>query len=543
MSISGNLEDVSVGEVMQFIHLGRRTGTLALAMGDVRAEVGFHRGRIVSAWSPSSKRLGDLLVAKALLDRGALEAALRAQQDEQPRRSLGQILVAQKLVTQDAMRRAVEEQIEHTVYELVTWTRGTFRFALDDLRPVDDIAMYPGDIIPDVDLNTQMVLLEATRIFDERNRSLHEGGDAVRPEPAREPSRESARGDMTHPVHPLVEPEPEPEPVYPPPPLEPPSEGESEDLALAALVGRPEAGVAEVRPRVQVVSTDEDLSQELAAELPAHQYQVVRVPLRDAGSALPGEPPPIVVVDVRHGVLDVDDLAALRRARPRASLVAVVDSSVPVARAYEAGALAALPPTVDAIAACIDSLAATRRYLSDAWAGEEVKAGFAKIRRVVADIRSGLLSATMALNLMNIVSESVERAVLFLVRRDTIVALGAFGFNAEGRPLAEVTRGLKLEIGGESAFSQAMHNGKAVSLDYDAAALPAEFVRLVGRPHSGQVVVFPVLGSERVISLIYADNGPSSRPIEEIEILELATAQVGIAFENELLRRQLATKA
>jgi hypothetical protein len=47
-----------------------------------------------------------------------------------------------------------------------------------------------------------------------------------------------------------------------------------------------------------------------------------------------------------------------------------------------------------------------------------------------------------------------------------------------------------------------------------------------------------VLGGQRVIALIYADNGPSNRAIEELDILELATAQAGLAFENELLRRQ-----
>ena len=61
----------------------------------------------------------------------------------------------------------------------------------------------------------------------------------------------------------------------------------------------------------------------------------------------------------------------------------------------------------------------------------------------------------------------------------------------------------------------------------------------MGRPRNGQTVVFPVLGSERVISVVYTDNGSSNRAIEDIELLELATAQVGVAFENELLRRQI----
>jgi hypothetical protein len=42
-----------------------------------------------------------------------------------------------------------------------------------------------------------------------------------------------------------------------------------------------------------------------------------------------------------------------------------------------------------------------------------------------------------------------------------------------------------------------------------------------------------------VIAIVYADNGPVSRPLRDVDLLEVAAAQVGIAFENELLRRQL----
>jgi hypothetical protein len=58
-------------------------------------------------------------------------------------------------------------------------------------------------------------------------------------------------------------------------------------------------------------------------------------------------------------------------------------------------------------------------------------------------------------------------------------------------------------------------------------------------PRSGQGVFFPVLGARRTIGLIYADNGRRPGGIQDVELVELATAQVGLAFENELLRRQV----
>jgi GAF domain-containing protein len=177
-------------------------------------------------------------------------------------------------------------------------------------------------------------------------------------------------------------------------------------------------------------------------------------------------------------------------------------------------------------------------------AGEPAaRTAFAKLRRVVYDLRSGVFSATVALNLMNIIAESVERAVLFLVRRESLTALGAFGFNAAERPLAEATRGLAVPLEEGSAFTEAIRAGRALSVSFDEAGIPEGLRQVLGAPKTGQVVLFPVLGSDRVILLIYTDNGALDRPIEEIDIIDLAAAEVGIAFENEMLRRQLSNQS
>lgn len=536
MSLNGKLEDVSLADVMQFVHLGRRTGTLSLTRGSQEAEIGFHRGQIVSAWSPGSKRLGDLLVSKQLITAERLRELLRLQTSEHPRRSIGQVLVASGTLQFEDIRKAIEEQIEQSIYLLVTWTSGSFEFALDELKPIDDIAMYPGDVIPKLDLNTQMVLLEAARILDEQQRP---GGP-----------RESS-GERV-----ITSPEPEPEPDYGGSlrlgesrtldsvsqtldglddleiPMQP--EGDNDDGLLPEAAHR----------RLQIVSADRQLADQMTELIRPEIAVVVRIPLREAGTRLPGEPTPtIVMLDMREGYHTTEDLLAIRRSRPRSSVIGVVDTPEATTKAFEAGAVAAISSDPQALAACFHSLV---RTLQDAGpntsrtsASASTKAGFARLRRVLADIRSGLLSATMALNLMHIISESVERGVLFLVRKDSLSALGAFGFSADNRPLAEVTRSIQLNLAENNVLTRCVADGQPRSLSYDQAHLPEDFSRLIGRPRSGQIVVFPVMGAERVISVVYTDNGNNNRAIEDIELLELATAQVGVAFENELLRRQI----
>jgi hypothetical protein len=146
MSLSGNLEDVPLADVLQFIHLGRRTGTLLLIGETARAEIGFREGQIVSAWGPATDRLGAILVGQGAVDDGQLALALELQQSDHRGRSLGHVLLTSGMATQQEIRRAVESQIASTVYDLVSWRKGIFQFELDTLRQTDDIELHPGDL-------------------------------------------------------------------------------------------------------------------------------------------------------------------------------------------------------------------------------------------------------------------------------------------------------------------------------------------------------------------------------------------------------------
>jgi hypothetical protein len=489
MSLRGNLGDVGLPDVLQFIHLGERSGTLQLrSPRGERAEVAFHRGRIINAHGPGTRRVGDLLLDRGEIDAAALEEAVAEQRRDPAAPPLGRLLIAMGKVSPEAVRRAVEQQIEQVLYGLFTWTRAEFEFVLDEVRPCDDLALAPGDVLPDFHLDTQLLLLEAARLFDER-RATSAGPKAT-------------------------------------PPTPPPR-----------VVERPRA-----RARLQVVSADLGLVSSLERGLKHEGVIVVRVTVRDAGLALPGESAPRVLVDLRSGSgFSLETVSSLRRARPRACVIALPDPGADLAALYAAGIAAPVDACDKTILACLRSLRALEAdHTADQMISEGLRAGFAKLRRVFGEFRSGLLSATVSLNLMNVISESVERAVFFLVRRGDLLALGAFGDAHDGRALAERTRGLKLEIDQAGVLREGLTDAKPRRMRYADAPLPPALMALLGPPASGECAVFPVLGGERVIATIYADNGRQLRSIDELEFLELATAQVGIAYENELLRRRAA---
>lgn len=564
MSIHGVLEDLALADVLQFVHLGRRTGTLFMWQDDERrAEIGFHDGRIVSAWTPGHRKLGDLLLDDGAVDRSILDDAL-GRQKAGGNKTLGQILLADGAIQREDIYRVIKGQIEATIFDLVTWDHGNFHFEVDELHPVDDIGLAPGELLDDLDLNTQMLLLEATRIFDERHRDPPHG-DGLSPleqglrraglgrsmggyggngHLPRSNHGGSGSGSNGHGGN------------------GPSSNGHGANgngHGQAGTTGPAQAGGnrgggqqrrSGLEPvmralRCQVVSDDQRLLTLLRQELPAERVRVIAVRLHEAGNRMPGESAaPLVILDLRQDLLGVDDVATLARTRPSVGVIAVVESITGAEEEVRALRRAGVISVVDGSdPTVVDACANLVRMLSQPKAtgtfGHGHRGGFSRFRRVVFDVQSGLLSATMALNLMHVISESVERAVLLLVQGDELRAVGAFGFSQRREPLAEVTSGLHLRMKPGDPLHIAVHEAEPQNIAFDGADLPPELTRLLGRPASGQVVLFPVLGAERTISLIYTDNGSLPEEIEDLEILELATSQVGVAFENELLSQQM----
>ena len=188
--------------------------------------------------------------------------------------------------------------------------------------------------------------------------------------------------------------------------------------------------------------------------------------------------------------------------------------------------------------ACVESVFRNRLELSnEQLVADGVREGFARLRRIVAELRSGLLSTTVSLNLMNAVAESLERAIMFVIQQDQLIPLGSFGLGAPGQKPSEATRDLHLSLRERSVFSECVESGRARLVNWDDANLPAIFKQVVSRPRSGEIAVLPVAGSQRAIAVIYVDNGNQDRPVTDVQVLELATFQLGLALENEFLRR------
>jgi hypothetical protein len=520
MSFQGQIEDVAVTDVMQLIRLGGHSGTLSIRAGEEEALIGFERGRLVSAWSSRSLRLGEMLLAAGVLDDPTLQRALEAQDSERPRRTIGQVLVRQGAATPDVIRQVVGQEIERVVKEVLAWPAGTFDFALDDLTPLIEVSRFSG--APKVDLDTQQVILEVLQDMEEEStRAACQPPSPTEVAPGGADSVEEFVQVLTKGgrKRPDAETKAVPEPT-------------ETDTAITT-----KNEVTE-RPRFQMVSPDAELLAQINHLLAQSDDRMSAVGLRDAGASLLGEAPPIVVVDLRYQAHAVDTLTALCRARPRASVVALFVGRAPLRDLYHAGVASITSAAPETVVACVRSVARQRKYLSNEHAiAEGVRASFARLRRIIVDLRSGLLATSVSLNLLNVVAESLDRGVLLVPDHDQLVTLGAFGQTALGEELLTKTQTLSFPVGASGVLCECLQDSHTRRTSYDSAGLPQAFRDVVDRPVSGEIAVLPVPGSEHVIAVIYLDNGARDRPVGDIEIFELAAFQLGLALENEFLRR------
>jgi tetratricopeptide (TPR) repeat protein len=179
MAIRGNLAEAALGDVVQLLALGRRTGCLSVAHGGEFGAVWFVDGRVAHAALVNRRdRLGEVLVRAGALDEADLRAAL-VEQAADPDTRLGELLRRRGCVDAAAVDAALRARAAEVVYELLAWPHGSFSFEAE-VRP-DARDVLPAQPPAGAGLDPAALLLEAARRADERALVATEvpGPDAV----------------------------------------------------------------------------------------------------------------------------------------------------------------------------------------------------------------------------------------------------------------------------------------------------------------------------------------------------------------------------
>jgi hypothetical protein len=161
MALKGNLRDFSTTQLLNLIHLARKTGALTIQVSSGVSTMFFREGKLI--YATASGRDGHLASVLARAGKLTDEQAqvVRSRSQTQSDKELGMLLISAGHVTQPDVVSSVRSDMLETVYGLFTWSDGLFHFEPNQL-PSDDAITVPIDL--------ENIILEGSRRLREWER-------------------------------------------------------------------------------------------------------------------------------------------------------------------------------------------------------------------------------------------------------------------------------------------------------------------------------------------------------------------------------------
>lgn len=158
MAIKGSLAEAALPNVIQLLTISLKSGCLSVTNGKNFGNIFIKDGKIIYATIVNRKqRLGDILISKGEINNNALTTALNSQKSQKKKR-IGEILIEIGAIERETLEKELKEQIQQTIFTLLTWEGGYFNFEADLLPSFEEYT---------VELSPPEVLLEAARRIDE----------------------------------------------------------------------------------------------------------------------------------------------------------------------------------------------------------------------------------------------------------------------------------------------------------------------------------------------------------------------------------------
>ncbi|HET8646614.1 MAG TPA: DUF4388 domain-containing protein, partial [Vicinamibacteria bacterium] len=147
-------------EILQWISVGRKTGTLHLERGSIEKRIVFRDGDIYTSWSNDPREsLGQYLIRhRRLTEEQLFRHMLRQEEQGVP---LGEVLIAQGLLGESDLRALLEQKAQDSIYDVFLWPEGRFEFVDGELQ--EDVPVF-------VNLQVTSVVMEGVRRIDEWKR-------------------------------------------------------------------------------------------------------------------------------------------------------------------------------------------------------------------------------------------------------------------------------------------------------------------------------------------------------------------------------------
>jgi CheY-like chemotaxis protein len=590
MSLTGNLEDLPLLDILQIVSFSKKTGHLTIRASEGEGAIVFKDGLVVSSFTWES------------------------------------LPVDPRVVTLPPDRRAslIKNRIVMALERLTRLREGQFNFALSEDIPktigARDISL---EVLPS-GINPQEMLLDLARGLDEDRRDssaaleasfaqpegdafgdtfedpVEETGDTVVAEFLRgdagapETEEEELKDAGTLELEPAQEgsaPAPEPLPDSLPTPAPPPPAAAARPAATAPEPPPPPTAPEPPPRTVLLVDDEEDVRGIIAGLFGMVGYEVIEAEdpesavkaahkLNKAGTRFLllvdlGMPDSggssfyggfevvkrLVKMNLRPPVLMMtESLKPALQARARqmgiSSFVFKPGLSKLDRKQFEADLRAFATKLVQDVIPSLGRADSSRKKKADRVAGSEeppaapvgippsaadLTRELGLLQQHLAELRKQTDPTQVAVMVMRVAREFFERGVILLVKNDELRGLGGFGMVPKDQKIGLIVRDVMIPLKEPSVFRDVVDGQKPFLGPVPDGKAARALIGKVGRFKAGSAVLLPLLTNRETIAVLYGDNPESGVTPGRLETLELFINQAGIALENAFLQRKLRT--
>lgn len=590
MSLVGNLEDLSLGDIMQIISLSQKSGVLALESEQGSGRIVFQGGLVQAACLKGrASDLRGLLVDGGWIDPDRFDGAVAKAGDLDL--SIEELLDREGEFGAERLDELLRESVEAAILEMFSWRSGDFSFDVRSELEDDD----PQLILP-AGINAQYLAMEGMRISDEKTRDASppaaEAAD-VEISHGESLSTDGMFGDELLETEALLGGEDDAEI------LELELEVEQDATATDVLVG----SVLAREPGLEDTSTD-------AAPEPARESDTVA---REVASALPraSKKTPVILIDPDVSVLEWtknvvqgefdrvhvfqqadQGLARIRQYLIRGELPVVLISpetpidplsgirgiadfikrlKVQAARLTVLGVCEEGESPATSVAAVLDGVLRrpNRRALRDegpvaiesqrslvealhgllarrrAESGERVgpaSGGHSLSLRELRDVTAKLQAASKRGEILPVVlafgAELFARVAILIVRDESVFAIAEQGMEALEVDLLDSKPPIRLQaldagwIRDVLASRDPVHGPPATAAD-------RELLVRFGKAMPETAYLGPIESGGSIIAMLYGDQAGTALPLPDTSGLEVVLHHAGLALDRAALERAL----
>jgi len=491
VSLLGRLEDLSLADIIQIVHISRRTGVLEVLHEGQRRTLIFRNGLVVNATAPDAPRVPSPLQ----------EESIRAH-------------------------------IIRVIAPLLRSREGEFNFLLADELPPEEIGYDPDLLINDGGFSPQRVLEfkgDKLKPLRELEESMREGKDLLRRSPSAAQFRVAGG---------LIEVE------------SPETSGRNVVLferdPLVRVAARRAFGARGMKI-AQFGSLDET-REAIAAHFRANSFFATILEITGESQPLlqfvkrRNARLPVAMVDAevdlrrRHELLEAGaDLYLNRPSRERLR-PEIADEELNLFASELVLFVEDAYAHWEEISGVLGAEAGKRFY--EEGQREHLERSFHLLRQLISELSDPSDINEVASTILRFSAEYVDRGVLFVVSDDHFAGLGGFGSAGSGESVAERARKLRVprdapSILGDVAESRQMHCGKLRRTEANL-----ELLDRLGGMMPTEVLAHPIMHGGRTIGILYGDNAEHRGPIDMISGLEIFLAQAAYSLHNALASSQ-----